>query len=149
MSAAITDRPFQNANIEALFNAYPLAVRQALLVLREVIFTTAEEHDDIGRIEEVLKWGCPSYISHSPKSGTTIRLSPSALSDNAIALSVHCQTTLVADFKELYPDQRYDKNRSLILDAHSDFPFHVAKNFIYLALTYHSRKKHGIGVFIV
>lgn len=145
----MANRSFQNAEIEALFDGYPLSVKKGLLALREIIFTTAEEHDDIGRIEEVLKWGCPSYITRSPQSGTTIRLSPSTFSDTAIALSVHCQTTLVADFKELYPDQEYDKNRSLILDAHSGMPFHVARNFIYLALTYHSRKKHGIGISII
>ena len=42
--------------------------------LRQLIFATAAETDGVGKIEERLKWGQPSYLTESSGSGTTIRI---------------------------------------------------------------------------
>jgi len=137
---------FSNSAVKSTFNAYPNITKNKLLFLRELIFQIAGENNEIGEIEETLKWENPSYLTHKPKSGTTIRLSGLQADDKQIAVSVHCQTSLISQFKEVYPALEYDGNRSLILDIANKWPLEAIKHFIYLALTYHYRKKHGIGI---
>ena len=58
------------------------------------------------------------------------------------ALYVHCQTTLVGDFKALYPnDFRYEGARALHFDARQAPPADALRHCIALALTYHRRKE--------
>ncbi len=137
---------FKNKKVEKLFSAFPENKSEKLLLLRELIFCIAEEHDEIGEIDETLKWDNPSYLTHKPKSGTTIRLSQIQADEKKYAISVHCQTSLVSEFKEVYPELNYDGNRSIILAINRKLPIETVKHFIYLALTYHYRKKHGIGI---
>ena len=137
---------FQNTDVENTFNAYPKIIKHKLLFLREIIFQIADEFDEIGKLEETLKWESPSYLTHSPKSGTTIRLSRVGVCNDKYAISVHCQTSLVSEFKEIYPELEYDGNRSLIVNVNDEFPLVKIRHFIYSALTYHHRKKHGIGI---
>jgi len=137
---------FQDTNVENTFNAYPEIIKQKLLFLREVIFQIADEFDEIGKLEETLKWESPGYLTHSPKSGTTIRLSRVSACNDKCAISVHCQTSLVSEFKEIYPELEYDGNRSLIVNVNDEFPLEKIRHFIYSALTYHHRKNHSIGI---
>ena len=131
--------PFADPAVEAIFQAYPGAVRKRLLALRRLILDTAENTAGIGRIEETLKWGQPSYLTN-PKSGSTIRIDQ--VPPGGYALYVHCQTNLVATFRELYPTElAYGGNRSILLDADRDPPEAVLRHCIALALTYHSRKQ--------
>ncbi len=139
-------RKFQNIEIKNIFNAYPKTVKDKLLFFREIIFQIADESNEIGKIEETLKWENPSYLTHSPKSGTTIRLSKVRAYDDKYAISVHCQTSLVSEFKEIYPELEYNGNRSIILNVSHELPLAKIRHFIFSALTYHYRKKHGIGI---
>lgn len=137
---------FHTPEVRDTYGAYPKKIRNKLLLLRELIFQIAEQSDEIGRIEETLKWESPSYLTYKPRSGTTIRLSGVGSYSDKYAISVHCQTSLVSEFKEIYPALEYDGNRSIIFDVNTDLPFEAAKHFIYSALTYHHRKKHDIGI---
>ncbi|MCF6255773.1 MAG: DUF1801 domain-containing protein [Gammaproteobacteria bacterium] len=139
-------RKFQNTEVENIFNAYPKSVKDKLLFFCEMIFQIADESDEIGKIEETLKWENPSYLTHLPRSGTTIRLSRVGTCNDRCAISVHCQTSLVSEFKEIYPELKYDGNRSLIVNVNDEFPLEKIRHFIYSALTYHYRKNHGIGI---
>jgi len=139
-------RKFTNPEIKNIFNNYPKTIKNKLLSIRELIFQISEESDDIGLIEETLKWETPSYLTYSPKSGTTIRLSTMRAYDDKYAISVHCQTTLVSDFKAIYPELEYEGNRSIIFDVNNDIPPGTIEHFITSALTYHKRKKQGIGI---
>ena len=116
------------------------------MFVREMIFNLAQENSNVGNIDETLKWETPSYLTCSPKSGTTIRLAWLRSNPNKYAISVHCQTTLVAEFKELYPELEYDGNRSIILEADAEIPERVVSHFINAALSYHYRKKKAIGI---
>ncbi len=137
---------FKSKEVKNTFSTFPKNISEKLLFLRELIFRIAEEYDEIGEINETLKWDSPSYLTNQPKSGTTIRLSNIQACENKCAISVHCQTSLVSEFKEVYPELNYDDNRSIILDINKKLPIETIKHFIYLALTYHYRKKHGIGI---
>ena len=139
-------RSFKDVNVERTFAVYPKQISNHLLGIRELIFSIAEKTIEIGELEETLKWESPSYLTRHPKSGTTIRLSGLLSNENKYAISVHCQTTLVSEFKELYSELEYDGNRSLIFDVRKEQPTEVIEYFIYLALTYHYRKKRGIGL---
>jgi len=139
-------RKFRNHKVKYTLDSYPQVIHDKLLVIRELIFQIAAEYDEIGEIEETLKWDNPGYLTHNPKSGTTVRLSKMPTCDNKLLISVHCQTSLIAEFKELYPQLKYDGNRSIILDVNNILPVGIIEHFIYLALTYHNRKKRGIGI---
>ncbi len=54
----------------------------------------------------------------------------------------HCQTDLVATFRELYPDEfRYDGNRCILFKAADAIPEQPLRHCLALALTYHLNKR--------
>ena len=131
---------FQNPEIRQVFANYEPQTKQVLLTIRKWIFEIAENSDEIGKIKECLKWGEPSYVTRAPKSGTTLRLSRLKSSESEYGLFVHCQTSLIEEFRVAYPDLKYDKNRGVIFDSREPIQTDVIKQFVYLALSYHSRK---------
>jgi hypothetical protein len=58
------------------------------------------------------------------------------------AVYFHCQTDLVATFRELYPGLNYGGNRSILLDASEALPETALRHCVALALTYHVNKRH-------
>lgn len=134
---------FQNIDsleVAAVYQSYPDLARQKLLSIRQKIFDLAQKNKDVGQIEETLKWGVPSYLTKRPKSGTTIRLQwlPSA---GQFGLFVHCQTSLIAQFKEHHNTLlKFDKNRGILFDEHEKIPELIVEDFLTQALTYHLRK---------
>ena len=58
-----------------------------------------------------------------------------------VALYFHCQTELVATFRELYPELNYGGNRSILLNADDKLPEAELRHCVGLALTYHLRKR--------
>jgi hypothetical protein len=71
---------------------------------------------------------------------TSSSLSMLKSSESEDALFVHCQTTLIEAFQVAYPDLKYEKS-GVIFDSNQSIQADVIKQFIYLALSYHSRKK--------
>jgi hypothetical protein len=112
-----------------------------LLALRRLIFDTADTTEGVGALEETLKWGQPSYLTTESKSGSTIRIDQVKAEAGRYAVYFHCQTDLVETFRELYPDLRYDGNRSILLDAGEKLPEKALRHCVALALTYHARKR--------
>lgn len=137
---------FVDLAVKQIFDNFPSKVRKNLLFIRSLVFEIADENACVGELQETLKWESPSYITHSPKVGTTLRLSKVRSEENKIALSVHCQSSLIGEFKAVYPELEYDGNRSLIFDVDEALPVSTIEHFISLALTYHYRKKRGIGL---
>jgi len=130
---------FQNHEVKSVFDSYPSNVRQQLLHIRELIFDVARNTACIGEITETLKWGQPSYLTEQTNSGTTIRID--RFDSNKIAIFFHCQTTLVSDFREFFPNLEYSKNRAVIIEANNNLPFHEIRECIYRALTYKLSKR--------
>lgn len=133
-------RAFQDKAVAAVFDQYSEPTRAALLVLRDLVFQTAAETDGVGKVLETLKWGQPSYLTSKPKSGTTIRLGENATEDGDYAMFVHCQTNLVSQWREHYPELHYSSTRALNLNSRAKLPVDAVKHCIALALTYHKRK---------
>ena len=62
------------------------------------------------------------------------------------AVYFHCQTNLVATFRELYPELSYGGNRSILLDAADQIPETALRHCVALALTYHLNKRKAAHV---
>jgi len=132
------------AGLDAVFNAYPQPARSSLLALRRLILDTAKTTTGVGRIEEALKWGQPSYLTSESRSGSTVRIDH--VDGAQVAIYFHCQTDLVATFRELYPDKwSYGGNRCILLSADDRIDEAALRHCIALALTYHlnKRKRHA------
>ena len=127
--------------VDAAFDACPKPIRTKLLALRRLILDTAKATKGVGRIEEALKWGQPSYLTPETGSGSTIRIDRVKSADNQVAVFFHCQTDLVDTFRELYPKLSYSGNRAILLDAGKKLPEAELRHCVALALTYHRRKR--------
>ena len=126
--------PVQSPEVEAAFDAFPEPARSTLLELRNLIFEVAAETTGVGPIEETLKWGQPAYLTPETKSGTTIRLG--LPKTGGAALYTHCQTTVMSDFRALFPGEfTFDGNRAVLFDTAADAE--KLRLLIRHALTYH------------
>jgi hypothetical protein len=138
---ASRNQPFASKAVAAVFDPYPKAMRGKLMALRRLIFDTAERTDGVGRLEETLKWGQPSYLTPETNSGTTVRIDRVKYDPELYALYVPCQTNLVDTFRELYPREfRFEGDRAILLRLDSAIPEERLRHCIALALTYHRRK---------
>jgi hypothetical protein len=131
-----------NPTVDAVFSAYPKSLRTGLLALRRLILETASATPGVGPLEETLKWGQPSYLTAETGSGSTIRIGEVKGGDGQYAMYVHCQTDLVATFRDIYPKQlTYGGNRSVIFNADDAVPEEALRHCVALALTYHLNKR--------
>ncbi|MDA4843774.1 DUF1801 domain-containing protein [Hoeflea sp. E7-10] len=113
-----------------------------MLALRELVFDAARQTPGVGTVEETLKWGEPSYLTHHPKSGSTIRMDWKPDRPDHCSIFFHCQTNLIATCSELYPDQfEFEGNRRMSFVAKDPPQSDVIRHCLALALTYHQRKK--------
>ena len=126
--------PFENADVAASFDAFPTPVRGYLLALRGWIFDVAAATDGVGIIHETLKWRQPSYAPVK-KAGTALRLNIPKL--GGFALYVSCQTSLIADFRQQFPDLQYDGTRAIEFCEGQPPDRAQIETFIRRALTYY------------
>lgn len=126
----------------AAFAAYPPRMRGKLMALRRLIFKTAANTDGVGPLEETLKWGEPSYVTAQSGSGSTLRLGWKKSRPAQYAIYFNCQTTLVATFKTMFPDDfRFEGNRAIVFEEHEALPMDSLAICIGAALTYKLRRK--------
>lgn len=106
-----------------------------------MILDVAASTPGVGPLEEALKWGQPSFLTSTSKSGTTIRIDRLSKADDRPALFVSCQTDLIATFKKIYQDTfNFQEKRAIILDDDGPWPEEELRHCIALALTYKTRK---------
>lgn len=137
-------KTFGNAEVAAVFDAYPKVVKTKLMFLRQLIFDVASETDGVGELEEALRWGQPSYLTTKSKSGSLIRIDQIKSQEGKYAMYFHCQTTLVDTFKEMFRDEfKFEGNRAILFDENDEVPVKELRHCISLALTYHHQSlKH-------
>ena len=127
-----------------LFAAYPLHMRGNLVALRNLILQVAKEIPEVGEIEEALRWQQPSFLTSHSGSGSTIRIDAVRGSTESYAIYFNCNTTLVDDFKQLYPKAfKFEGTRTLIFNVADKLPMNELRHCISLALTYHLRKENN------
>ena len=130
-----------NPAVKKVFDAYPGHVRPYMMKLRQLIFDTAAEIDEVGRIEETLKWGEPSYLTSETQSGSTIRIDWKKRDPEHYGMYFICRTNLVSTFTELYADQlHFEGNRRIVFNIGEEIPTPAVAHCISMALTYHLRR---------
>lgn len=136
MSETLIAKP----EITAAYNARPQSHRGRLLELRELILKNADKIEAIKEIDECLKWGQPSFVVKPDKVGSTIRVDKH--DENSVAAYFICNTTLVEEFRQLYPYTfQFGGNRALIFDLDQELPKDELSHCIGVALTYHLNKR--------
>ena len=144
--AASKSHKFSGPALAAVFDAYPRPVKTKLLALRRLIFETAKATKGVGALQETLKWGQPSYLTPETNSGSTIRIDQVKSAPDQYAVYFHCQTNLVATFREMYPTEfSYGGNRSILLNAADKIPEPALRHCVALALTYHLNRRKPAG----
>ena len=134
--------PFRDPDVKAVFDSYPKKLRSPLLRLRQMIFACASRSDGVGDLVEALKWGQAAYLTEKHKSGSTIRIGTIKGQENGYAMFFHCQTTLVASFREIYPETlAFQGKRAILFSLEDEIPQDAVEHCIGLALTYHSRPR--------
>jgi hypothetical protein len=133
--------PPAEAAVADVFRSYPPLIRSKLVVLRHLIFQTAEVTDGVGPISETLKWGEPAYLTPATKAGSTIRIGWKASAPQQYAMYFNCQTTLVDTFRTLFPELDFEGNRAILFDESEDVDLDSLAVCVEAALTYHLRKK--------
>ena len=131
-----------NSEVAGAFDSYPKKIRTKLMFLRQLIFDTAASLEEIGELEETLKWGEPSYLTPKSKSGSTVRIAWKEAQPEQYSIFFKCTANLVPAFKEKYPQKfKFGGNRSIHFSLKDDIPVKELKQCIALALTYHRNKK--------
>lgn len=116
------------------FDGLDEAARGYLLELRALVYSAAAGDPRIDPLSESLKWNSPSYAPAKPGVGTAVRLGE--FDDSHVAMFVHCQTTLVSDWREVFPDLTFSKTRAVVLDPGAPLPTAALEQCVGDALTY-------------
>ena len=134
-------RRFTSSDVRSTFKAYPPALREKLMALRELVFDTAARTAGVGRLSETLKWGQPSYLTEETGSGTTVRIGR-LKAGAGYAVYFHCQSGLIGQFRERYADTfRYEGKRAIVFGSGDRVPVRELRHCLALAFTHHARKK--------
>ena len=128
--------------IQNKFDSYPKDAKAVLLQVRSLILEIAQQQD-LGAVEETLKWGEPSYLTTNSKSGTTIRIDWKPKYPDRYSLYVSCKTTLVDTYRSIFPELVYEGNRAIVFDIKNEIPENELRLCIDMALKYHLNKTQG------
>lgn len=129
------------AAVQAVPDAMPAAPRAYLGKLRDLIRATAAKTPGVGPLTETLKWGEPAFLTNATKSGTTLRLGWKPAEPDTAQVLVHCSTTLVNEWRDLYSGTlAFSGTRAIDLDIRKPLPEAALSHCIAMALTYHARK---------
>lgn len=144
MSAVPISPSFQSPEVARVFASYPRPLRDCLLDLRAVIYETAASTEGVGPIEEALRWGQPSYQTSETRSGTPVRIGPVRGAPDRYGLYVHCQTTLVSQYREALGDAlTFDKQRGVLFRLGDTLPEGPVSVCVAMALRYHIDRSRG------
>lgn len=128
---------FSNPYVARKFKSYPPPIRKKLMNLRQIILNVAAKTEGVGRLEEALKWGEPSFLTTESGSGSMIRIDAKGPDYNEYGIYFLCQTDLVAQFKKLFPKKfRFSGNRAILFSKSENPPTKELRHCIALALTY-------------
>lgn len=129
--------------VAATFDSYDPAIRAELLQLRQLVLDTAAETPGAGAVEETLRWGQPAYLTSESRSGSTIRLAPTAAgSPYDYAMYFICHTDLVDDFRRRFGDAfTYDGQRALLFSLGQERPADQLRECVASALTYRASRR--------
>ncbi len=127
-----------NKDVAEVFKSYPPTYRKKLKELRSLILEVADQLPEIGRLEETLKWGEPSYLPFLKRVGTTVRIHWKEKQSDQYAMYFSCNTNMIAKIKKAYKNKfKYEGNRAIVFSLDDKLPRKELKECIKMALTYH------------
>lgn len=127
-----------NPKVDIIFANYPDFVRDKMEFLRTLVLETAQEINEINRLEETLKWGEPSFVT---KNGSTLRMDWKEKTPNQYALYFQCSSRLVDTFRLVFDQAfQYEGNRAIVFQLNQNIPLPELKSCIKATLTYHKVK---------
>ena len=126
------------------FQSYPNHVRPKIEFLRELILDVALNTEGVGKLEETLKWGEPSFLTEETHSGTTIRIDWKPKKPDQYAMYLNCKTALIDTYRSLFPNEfTYEGNRAIVFGINDKIPENELRLCIGMALRYHLEKTHN------
>ena len=129
-----------SAPVAAAFEAFPPTAQPGLRALRAVILSVAADTPEAGHLSEELRWGQPAYLTPDTGSGTALRLG--VPKSGGFALFVHCQTTLIEEFRDIGgPGWPVEGRRAILFDDPGAVDDPALRLLIRRALTYHLKKR--------
>lgn len=124
----------RSPEVTTTLSNHPKKIGKKLLQMRELIHSVGQEIPEVQCVDESLKWGQPSFAHNPKKIGSSIRLDRK---DDGVSLYFICTTTLVEDFKEVYPETfNYVGNREIHIKMDDEFDEDALKHCIAMTLTY-------------
>ncbi len=127
--------------VKQKFNSYPDHIKTKMEKLRDLIYEVAQKTEDVGELEETLKWGEPAFLTSQTKSGTTVRIDWKPKNPDQIGMYVSCNTTLVSTFRTMFADDlKFEGNRAIVLPVDKPIPKKQLMICIQMALRYHLDK---------
>lgn len=120
------------------FDSYPDHIRSVMENLRQLILETAEKNE-LGRVEETLKWGEPSYLV---KGGSPVRIDWKEKTPDKYFIFFNCNTKLVDTFRELYSGTlEFQGSRAIVFDLQEKLSEDIVCHCLELAMTYKKTEK--------
>lgn len=126
-----------NADVKNKFDSYPDDIRAQMMQLRTVIFEVAAS-EQLGDIDESLKWGEPSY---NCQHGSAVRINWKADKPDHLSVYFNCNTSLIATFSEIYAGRlNFNGNREIVVTLNAPLPMAELRDCFSMALRYHQIK---------
>lgn len=111
--------------------------QQAMWTCRTLFHDIAADND-LGVLDETLKWGQPAWRPKRPRTGSTLRMMWNAQTPDRLALFVDCKTDLAARMQTLYPDlPDNDGQRQLGIDLTAPLPVQAIGHLAQMTFRYH------------
>ncbi len=106
------------------------------------LFHQIAEETEVGRLDETLKWGQPSWRPIKPRTGSTLRAGWDAARPDQLSLFVDCKTDLAARMRDNYPDlPANDGQRQLGISLGAPLPKQAIMHLAQMTFTYHLAKR--------
>lgn len=122
-------------------SSWPDPAQKAAWACRTLFHEIAKKND-LGPLDESLKWGQPAWRPRRPRTGSTLRMTWSATSTDTLAFFVDCKTDLAARMRDVYPDlTRNDGRRQLGVDLTAPLPEQAIAHLAQMTFTYHRTKR--------
>ena len=128
---------FSEEAVENKFLSYPTMIKPTMLRLRQLIFTTAQKTNGVGKLTETLKWGEPSYLTSESKSGSTVRIDWKE-KNQQYGIYFNCKTRLIEQCRAMFSDRfEFQGNRAIVFADAKILDWDALSECITLALTYY------------
>jgi hypothetical protein len=124
-----------------LIATWPGLAQHATWTCRTLFHDIADEND-LGGLNESLKWGQPAWRPVKPRTGSTLRMNWSPATPDHLAFFVDCKTDLAARMQDLYPDLPLNDGRrhlGVFLDA--PLPEQAIAHLASMTFTYHLKRR--------